>query len=270
MLNTESLSRELVELFEGGAPEVTLQEVQQQTLREVPRHVKPRRPLVTAAVAFVVVVLGGLLIGLVAQSSESEPAAPSPDETDSTSVLFPVSLGVDHLWPETAAQLSPVDLAEVFVAEALGWESAGGTQFSDSVPGGPVWVRVQQSGVEELVDVLTVPSSDGGWVVVEVGTPWFRGVDVSADSGGTRVSLLRLPGNVRGEVTVRLLDGRHVVAWATIEIGVSDSAYVILPDVSPESVTSILIRYVNTDGTVIAANGSSSLSLTSVSVPAAP
>lgn len=224
---------------------------------------------VVVAVALLVVVV---LLSPAGPSSTTAPAA-NPSTTSISFDLPPVTLGADHLWPETPSQLSPVELAELFVKETLGWETPGGTLDPDSNENAS-WVRVQQNVPveDELVDVF-VSSQDGGHVVVEVGTPWFKGADIGPDrSGGTRVSLLRFPNGDVAEVTLRLADGRHVVATAKTVVGQPNSGAIVIPDVEPSTVTAVLIRYVDANGRAIATNGTSkaSQSLSSTTSSSAP
>lgn len=164
-------------------------------------------------------------------------------------------LGIGHLWPPQPMKASPVDLSVRFVEETLGWDNAGGSLFSDSDPAAEARVRVKQTGVSELVDVISVPSGDGR-VVVEVGPPWAMGADVhSSQDGGTIVSLLSIGDGIVGQATLQLQSGGVVSASSTIRVGASEPAQVVFPEVDPVSVSSVLIRYFDSNGDVIAANG---------------
>lgn len=230
----------------------------------------PKRPpgwLVGLAVAAVVFVVAGIAAFLAPSAPPEIPLGTVPSTTlaeDSTttgstagpSSLPSITLGSDQVWPQTPSRLSPVDLAVLFAQETLGWDAARGTEFSDAVPNGPAWVRIGQPGVDELVDVLTVPSSDGGRIIVEVGPPWERGVTTAAGGGGgITVDLLRIASATQGEVTLRLADGQHVVGSTRIDLTSRDAIRVVFPDVDLETVRSALVRYVDSNGNVIAANG---------------
>lgn len=266
-------------MFDGGAPAVTLEEVQQQVARPRRSPPSPRSPLILTAAVFVLVLIGGLVID---QLSRSSPG-PTPDGTLGGPILPPVQLAADHLWPTDPSELSPVELGEAFAAQALGWNSPGGGDFTaanqrgefepDGSPRlrGPQIaidelsrVRIGQPGDdEELLDLIVGPIEEGQ-IITQVGTPWFLGVMISPlDSEGTRITLLRIGDDVTGEVTVLLSDGTYVVVSAGIELGVVDSTFVDLLTVRPETVRSVLIRYVDETGTVIAANGASGLRVSS-------
>lgn len=88
ILNTESLGQDLAALFDEGAPAVTLEEVQQRTLNQSARQVQPKRQLLIAAAAFGVIVLGGILIGLLTQPSEPDPAVVSTPELVNTTTTI--------------------------------------------------------------------------------------------------------------------------------------------------------------------------------------
>jgi len=243
---------------------VTLGEVQQQAIGTTPRPVVAgRRAWGIAASVFVVVVTGGILIGTLSQPVPSASSTTEPAPALGGPILPPVELGVDHLWPPEPTSLSAPDLATLFVVETLGWDSSGSTQPPNQDPDGPLWSRLGQPGVEELVDVITTPTPSGP-AISQVGPPWFTSIQISAlTPGGTRIHLLRIGDDVTGEVTALLWDGTYIVVSKTIHVGIVDSTFVDLPDVRPEDVRSVLIRYVDTDGKVIAANGAGALSLSS-------
>lgn len=212
------------------------------------------------AAAAVVILLGAISFWALPHDPTltNNPAdtADTKDPPPGVSALPPVTLGVEHVWPETPSSLSSVQLAELFAQEALGWDSAGATEFSDAVPDGPAWLHIRQPGVDELVDVLTLPSTEGGRVIVEVGTPWKRGVDLRVlDGGGVSITLLRIVEADSGQVVLRLADGTQEARSTAIDLSTTAPIRVEFPNVSPETIGSILVRYVNGDGTVVAASG---------------
>lgn len=266
-------------MFDGGAPAVTVEEVQQQAVGTRPRTSSPRHPLALTAAVFLVVLIGGLVIDQLTRSSSE----PTPDGTLGGPILPEVQLAPDHLWPIDPSVLSPIELGVDFAAQVLDWNSPSGGAFpaanqrgefqTDGSPRlrGPEIaiedlsrVRIGQPGDdEELLDLIIGPIEDGQ-IVTEVGPPWFMGVLIAPlDPEGTRITLLRIGDDVTGEVTVLLSDGTKVVVSARIELGVVDSTFVDLPMVRPDSVRSVLIRYVDENGNVIAANGGSGLVVSS-------
>lgn len=266
-------------MFDRGTRPISLDEVQGQQPTATSRT--RRSPLLLGAAVFVVVVVAGVALGELSRPDVSSPSSTEPDVSLGGPVLLPAELGFDHLWPTDPAGLTPAELGEAFAAETLGWASPAASEFvvldqgdveTDGTPhvGTPApplgemsRARVQQPGVEELVDVITRRTEDG-YVITDVGPPWFVGVQISPlEPGGTRIHLLGIGDDVTGEVTILLWDGTYIVVSKTIYVGIVDSRFVDLPDVRPEDVRSVLIRYVGTDGNVIAANGAGALSVSS-------
>jgi hypothetical protein len=226
-----------------------------------------RRGIATSLIALIAVLaVFTPLLFLIGQGREDSSATETSSQ-ENGAILFPVTLGVDQLWPESPSNLSPTALAVEFLNETLGWtlvasEEAPISEYLHSA--GERWLRLNQSGIHEPADILLTPASGGGLVITEVGIPWAVGVDASAlDSGGTRVRLLRIADSAKGEVTMRLSDGRQVVGSTTPDLTSSSPVEVVFPDADPALVRSILIRYVNDEGTVIALNGASGLDLAS-------
>lgn len=187
----------------------------------------------------------------------------SPD----AAILFPVELGVDQLWPATPSNLEPTALAFQFLNEAIGWTLTyqGEVRVAENLhSAGKTWLRLNQEGIHEPADILLTPVGDGELVITQVGIPWAVGVDASAlDTGGTRVGLLRIVNAVADEVTMRLSDGRQIVASTHPVLSSSRPLGIDFPDIDPALVRSILIRYVDEEGEVVAQNGASGLDLIS-------
>lgn len=258
------LRTQLATYFDAVVARVDVDDVSDASAVDLRPHRQPVRSswLYAAGAAAVVVLLGAISFWALPRDSDpsNNPPAATVDTTSlppGVSALPPVTLGVRHVWPETPSGLSSVELAELFANEVLGWNSAGATEFSDAVPNGPAWLHIRQPGVEELVDVLTVPSEDGaGRVIVEAGTPWARGVDLRPlEGGGVSITLLRIVEADAGEVVLRLSDGTQVAGSTPIDLSTTAPVRVEFPEVSLDEIGSILIRYVNRDGTVVAAAG---------------
>jgi len=278
-LRLEQLGRELATMFDRGTRPISLAEVQGQQPTASSRT--RRSPLLLGAAVFVVVVVAGVALGELNRPDVSAPSSTEPDVPLGGPVLPPAELGFDHLWPTDPVGLMPAELGEVFAAETLRWASPAASEFAvldqgdvetDGTPHAGTAAppldemsraRVHQPGVEELVDVITRRTEDG-YVITDVGPPWFVGVQIfPSGPGGTRIHLLRIGDDVTGEVTALLRDGTYIVVSKTISVGIVDSTFVDLPDVRPEDVRSVLIRYVDAEGNVIAANGAGALSVSS-------
>jgi len=249
-------------MLDAGSSVVTLEEIQQQAVESISPLIARRRPWGIATAIFLLVVVGGVLFNIMSRPSTFAPSSTEPAAALSGPVLPPVQLGFDQLWPPRPTGSSVEVLAQQFAVDVLEWDSTAITEF-ELDPEETPRVHIHQQGVEELVDAI-FSSKNSGTVITEVGPPWFMGVQVSPlDPDGTRIHLLRIGDDVNSEVTVLLSDGAYVVVSKTIDLGVIDSTFVDLPDVPPEEVRSVLIRYVDEDGKVIAANGAGALSVSS-------
>lgn len=283
-MNTESLGRALVELFDEASPEVTLREVRERSIRGPVRSARFSGSVVAVG-AFAIVLLGGLSIGLLTQPWDAQspvvsppeatsptvadplpgstPADPSPsDPTDSP----PVVLGVDHLWPNTPREQSTVELADTFAREVLGWESPDLSEFGH--PEGRTWVRIDRSERRELVDVLTAPSGGDGRVIIEVGVPWGHGVDIAeAAPGGVSIALVKVPNAVEAEVVIRLADDSHLVETVRLDPESPDPSSAEFSQLVAGSIRSVLIRYFDQTGQVVGVNGTANPEINQPTTP---
>ena len=226
---------------------MTLDEIRQPLT--IVRTPPSRGPLVGALVLAAVLILGlgvGLLQGP-SPTTTAEIGAPPPASS--------VALGDGHIWPETPSALSEIDLAVAFARELLGWETAAGQAIQGDGSESGTWVRVQRNvPVEvELLDVFVATLPDGGNVVMRVGTPWARGMDLVEVADGVRAPLLRIAGDLHAEGLLRLADGEYVFETAPVTVGGNPALF--FPGIDVGSVSSGLIRYLNQDGTVHAAVG---------------
>lgn len=262
------MGNDLADLFDEAAPELTLEEVRDRAFRSEPiRYPRSPRPSVVALVAFVAVLLTGLLVGSLTQPWDrqapviSQPEIISPDLTDTTPVetteSSPVRLGADQLWPEKAQNDTPSELAEAFATSVLGWQATEDVWALEH-PNDVTWVRIKLAGSTELVDVLTTSTPDGNHVIVEAGVPWDHGLDIGTmESRGTKIRLGPVPHAVEGEIIVRIADGSHLVERFNLDPDDPAPLYAELPQIAPSSIRSILIRYHDDTGHVIRVNGTS-------------
>ncbi len=172
-------------------------------------------------------------------------------------VPSPVLLGENHVWPEGPRAGQPTEIATAFAVEVLGWETPSARGDPRADPSGPVWVRLSQEGIAALVDVLTVPAAGGGRVLVQIGVPWAKGIDlgmIEQGRPGSTISLIRVAGAETAELTIRLGSGSQVVVTADRnDIG---NGRLEVRDISdPAEIASVLIRYVDSENRVIAATG---------------
>ena len=263
MLRSESLRDDLADLFDEAAPQLTLEEVRDRAFQIGPiRHSRMPRPSVMA-LAFVAVLMTGLLVGALTQPWDrqapltSQPEVVSPELTDTTAIVTtdasPVPLGADHLWPETPRNDTPSELAQDFATTVLGWQDIDdpwAIEFPDDV----TWVRIQRADSPELVVVATTVSPDGNPVIVEAG----HGVDLSrTETGGTKVGLAMVPQASEGEIIVRMSDGSYEVKTVAFDPDNPSPVDTDLPQVDPSSIVSVLIRYKDETGQVIRVYGTS-------------
>lgn len=233
--------------------------------RRAPAWQRPWFVVVMAAVVVLVAVGGGAL--LIGGAGDGAPTTPSQLGTPATAVLDPsgpaeVLLGDEHVWPKTPRPGTPFDIAEAFASEVLGWDDSLIYVDPDADPSGPVWVRLDpRFDVVELVDLLAIPHPDGGRVIAEVGTPWAHGASVFPAPGqvsGSSVGLLRVRTAATAEVNVRLTDGRQVVVAADMGRDGVIVNRVDIPEITdPASIASVLVRYLDEAGAVVAVSGGS-------------
>ena len=234
-------------MLESDAPELGLNDIRQPLTTAI--RPRPFGPLV-GAVVLVSVLIVGFGIGLLQGPSPSTTV-----EAGAPPLLSSIALGEGHLWPEKPSELSEADLAVAFARDVLGWESAAGQLMQGEVSEAGTWVRVQRNipVEEELLDVLVAPVPEGGNVVMQVGTPWARGMDLTGEAGGLQTSLLRISGGLRAEALLRLESGDYLSGFAPVTVG-GDPA-ISFPGVDFEAVSSGLVRYLTEDGSVHAAVG---------------
>jgi len=205
--------------------------------------------LVATAVAAVAAVV---FVATLTSGDETE-VATEPRATASAGV----ALGSSQLWPPTARHATPAEVANAFAREVLGWQPAGASVFEDGDATGPVWVRLVQPGVVELVDVLTVPDTDGNRVIIELGPPWALGMSVESiapGEEGSRIGLIRVAGATEAQLNLLLDSGGTEPITATnldIQAGRIDVATIA----DPATIRSVLVLYRDDRGQVIAATG---------------
>ena len=228
-------------------------EVAREPIPETPTRPGSRRAPVLVAMA--VAVVAGIVFVVNMTSGDRTDLVTVPRSTATAGV----ALGSNYLWPPTARHETPAEVATAFAREVLGWETAGARAFEEGDASGPVWVRLNQRGVVEFVDVLTAPTSDGKRVIIEIGAPWARGVSVESiapGQDGSRIELIRVAGATEAELSIVLDSGGMEPITATvldIQTGRIDVATIL----DPAAIRSILILYRDDRGRVIAATGAS-------------
>lgn len=225
-----------------------------------------RNPAWAAAAAFALVLGIGLFVGWLLLPGSSDVA-----DTDAAfTEPGPVALSAgDVLWPAQDMTGTPTSVAEAFAVEVLGWNRAAATetergpcltfpsQNTESCPLDATTVTLAQEGVDPLQLVLyTIGQSDTGelWAVAQVGSGYTVDLLESIDTGA-RIPLPGVEGAVQADITMRLADADNPVevtaALTDLEAGYVDTDLVSNPD----QVLSVLIRYSDADGHVVAAAG---------------
>lgn len=118
----------------------------------------------------------------------------------------PLSLGVDHVWPDEGVEGGPIDVASAFATEVLGWADASSSIEPGSDPEGRAWVVIDQEGSDPLV-VETVPIGEGRTALSQVGSGIWLVVD-GLDTGDGRWIAFSAPQDAfEASLHVRMADG---------------------------------------------------------------
>jgi len=171
-----------------------------------------------------------------------------PDTAMGVEVDSTLALGDDWLWPASPVVADPVDLAERFASEVLGWAPVTVTFLRD--PFGsvdPVEYLIegtQGAGVRLFLD------SDSG-NVSNVGEP--GAILLGSSAAMARVEFLPVVGTKRIEVVVST--GSDTRTWDAEADGTTTSVF--LPGLKNREILTILVRYLDERGMAIDAIGGS-------------
>jgi hypothetical protein len=151
----------------------------------------------------------------------------------------------------------------------LGWNDATVERAPDSDPNGPVWVRIGRAG-RESVNVLTAPFGAGGRVLHQIGDPASIRSAVPGETGGSVIGLATFPGAVGAEVTARVAGNERevVIAAGAADIAAGSATTTEIPD--PTAILTLVVRYLDAAGEVVAVSGGEYGGESLVADPAAP
>lgn len=270
-MSIDSLSQDLVELFESETSEVTIEEVQ---TRSRLNHRAPGvvRSVGLATAIFILVLGVGIVVGWLAGTGPDNPRITIPPEpaasTSATEDPDPdqdsrIQLGTTFLWTTPGRIESASDLAENFATEVLGWESPNIEEFGHADRKTWVWIG-DTTDEGRRVDLL-VAEQETGFVVLEAGLPRGHGVRLDSGVGAVIVEPMRIGGAVNVEIVLRRSDGTHLVERREIDAAVVDSQRLELTGESMETTDSILVLHEDASGRVIGAAGTSDIAVSSES-----
>lgn len=228
-----------------------------------------RHPAWAAAAAFALVLGIGLFVGWLLLPGSSDVVDTGPTNPAFTAT-GPVDLSEgDVLWPANDMAGTPASVAEAFAVEVLGWSRADATETergtcltfpgrgTEFCPTNATTVTLAQDGVDPLELVLVtigISDPDELWAVAQVGSGYTADLLETVDAGA-RIPLPKVEEAVQADITMRLADVNELVevraALADLNAGYLDTSLVS----DPEQVLSVLIRYRDTNGHVLAAAG---------------
>lgn len=177
---------------------------------------------------------------------------PGRHGADSVSTQVPVEIGIAYVWPDGGWPGSAADVATAFATEVLGWPDVTPVPDLQADPDGPVWVRLLAPNRQEL-SMLTVPLAAGDRAVLQIGTPPSIELSAAGDGDGPWIALRPLLGAVTADVSIRLLDEPDAIGWR-LDAAELDGR-VDQPDLDPRLIATVLVRYRDAAGAVIAAAG---------------
>ncbi|HSM44749.1 MAG TPA: hypothetical protein VK969_07005, partial [Acidimicrobiia bacterium] len=118
----------------------------------------------------------------------------------------PLSLGVDHVWPDEGVEGGPIDVARAFATEVLGWADASFSIEPGSDSEGAAWVVINQAERDALV-VETVQIGEGRTALSQVGSDVWLVVDGLDTEDGRWIAFSRPEDAVEASLHVRRADG---------------------------------------------------------------
>ncbi len=163
----------------------------------------------------------------------------------------PLSLGVDHVWPDEGIEGGPIDVASAFATAVLGWADAAIAVEPGSDPEGAAWVVIDQEGSDPLV-VETVPVGGDRTALSQVGSGIWLVID-GLDTGDGRWIAFSAPQDaVEASLHVRMADGSLDLIRVESEVLRNEGRVPIEDD---NQVVSALVVFRDGSGEVIGASG---------------
>ncbi len=203
--------------------------------------VEPREPVrrtwVYALVAALAVVV---VIGVPALLLDSDGPATTP-----------LSLGVDHVWPDEGIEGGPIDVASAFATEVLGWADPSFSIEPGSDPEGTAWVVIDQDGSDLLV-VETVPIGEGRTALSQIGSDIWMVIDGLDSDDGRWIAFSRSEDALEASLRVRRADGSLDLIDIEPEMLRNEGRVPIEED---HEIVTALVVYRDGSGDVIGASG---------------
>jgi hypothetical protein len=188
-----------------------------------------------------------------------------------------VVLGTTYLWPQNPMPGSPAEVAAAFATQVLGWEGATitvedaaaeiadlqidwPTPLPDEIPitEGQALVRIDHPSAAAPVHLTINQCGDSGWVVNDAVTRLTLNLGLGVSSGGAGnvagdISFPVVSGAAQEQVVVHLFgSGQQVLDSSSTE---EKEGILTIPIDDPYAVDTVLVRYLDARGIVIAAGG---------------
>jgi hypothetical protein len=237
-ISSEQAEARLRRLFDAIESDTTSLEPSRDA---APRSHGPWRVAVAAAAA--VLIVAAIPFWILGPGRDPAPA----------STRVPVEIGIEYVWPDGGWPGTAADVAVAFATQVLGWPQVTPVPDPQADPDGPVWVRLLVPGGSEL-SVLTVPRSADTREVLQIGAPpeiWLS--EAGAVDDGPWLALRMVEGAATADVSIRLLGVRDAVGFR-LDAAELDGQ-VDLPAIDGRLIATVLVRYRDVAGTVIAATG---------------
>lgn len=155
---------------------------------------------------------------------------------------------------------APEEVAIEFARFVLGWTTPVATMGTAADRSGPVWVSLSQPGSTATIEVLTAPAGDRRGVL-QVATPGTGGAWVEVgDAAVVHVRIAPVAGAVAAMAVARADDGTQVAVTTDLMAAAVVGGAI---DLGPmglargEDLATLLVLYLDPDGTVVAAVGNS-------------
>lgn len=163
----------------------------------------------------------------------------------------PLSLGVDHVWPDEGIEGGPIDVADAFATEVLGWADAAIAVEPGSDPEGAAWVVIDQQRSGPLV-VETVPIGEDRTALSQVGSGIWLVIDGLDTDDGRWIAFSDPQDAVEASLHVRMADGSWDLIHVESEVLRNQGRVAVEDD---NQVVSALVVFRDGSGEVIGASG---------------